>query len=108
VVIEEAQAGAANSGGRTPFRPDTLGCYDWTNMPRTQLRNGYSNEYFETWEKRKACCCASVCHGVALLRGFVTPSLAAQGRQRLPSYFNIQWGNPLLFMSLLASTRTSQ
>ena len=25
---------------------------------------------------------------------FVTPSLAAQGRQRLPSYFNIQRGNP--------------
>jgi hypothetical protein len=23
VVIEEAQAGAADSGGRTPFRPDT-------------------------------------------------------------------------------------
>ena len=29
-----------------------------------------------------------------LLRGFVTPSLAAQGRQRLPSYFNIRRGNP--------------
>jgi hypothetical protein len=28
-------------------------------------------------------------HGVALLRGISTPSLAAQGGQRLPSYFNI-------------------
>ncbi|MFY9734833.1 MAG: hypothetical protein WAL02_06820, partial [Rhodoplanes sp.] len=31
----------------------------------------------------------SVRHGVALLRGISTPSLAAQGGQRLPSYFNI-------------------
>jgi hypothetical protein len=29
-----------------------------------------------------------------LLCGFDTPSLAAQGGQRLPSYFNIQRGNP--------------
>jgi osmotically-inducible protein OsmY len=28
-------------------------------------------------------------HGVALLSGISTPSLAAQGGQRLPSYFNI-------------------
>jgi hypothetical protein len=42
--------------------------------------------------------CGSVCHGVALLRGFVTPSLTAQGRQRLPSYFNIQRGNPIIQM----------
>jgi len=33
--------------------------------------------------------CASLRHGVALLRGISTPSLAAQGGQRLPSYFNI-------------------
>jgi hypothetical protein len=45
-----------------------------------------SPSHFETWTKRKACCCGSVCHGVALLRGFATPSLAAQGRQRLLSY----------------------
>jgi hypothetical protein len=44
---------------------------------------------FETWEKRKTCCYGSVRHGVALLCGFDTPSLTAQGRQRLPSYFNI-------------------
>jgi hypothetical protein len=28
-------------------------------------------------------------HGVALLCGFVTPSLTAQGGQRLRAYFNI-------------------
>jgi hypothetical protein len=35
-------------------------------------------------------------HGVALLCGFDTPSLAAQGGQHLPSYFNIERGNPIL------------
>src|SRR6185436_2875580 len=33
--------------------------------------------------------CGKFLHGVALLRGFSTPSLQAQGEQRLPSYFNI-------------------
>jgi hypothetical protein len=37
----------------------------------------------------------NVRHGVALLCGFDTPSLATQGGQRLPSYFNIERGNPL-------------
>src|SRR5260370_5148835 len=31
----------------------------------------------------------TLCHGVALLRGFSTPSLLAQGGQRLPHIFNI-------------------
>src|SRR5271163_2423389 len=34
--------------------------------------------------------CGRFFHGVALLRGFSTPSLQAQGGQRLPSYFNIE------------------
>jgi hypothetical protein len=33
--------------------------------------------------------CGGFLHRVALLRGFSTPSLQAQGEQRLPSYFNI-------------------
>jgi hypothetical protein len=35
-------------------------------------------------------------YDVALLCGFDTPSLAAQGGQRLPSYFNIQRGNSVV------------
>jgi geranylgeranyl reductase family protein len=42
--------------------------------------------HFQTWQKRKVCCSGNVCHGVALLCGFVTPSPAAQGKQRLLSY----------------------
>src|SRR5262249_60724916 len=38
---------------------------------------------FEAWKKRNSCCCGNIRHGVALLCGFVTPSLAAQGGQRL-------------------------
>ena len=34
--------------------------------------------------------------------------LVAQGRQRVPSYFNIQRGNSLLFMLLLTSIRTTR
>ena len=36
--------------------------------------------------------CDRLSHGVALLRGFSTPSLLAQGGQRLPHIFNIDWG----------------
>ena len=50
---------------------------------------------FRDLRKAEGMLLGCVCHGVALLRGFVTPSLAAQGRQRLPSYFNIQRGNPV-------------
>src|SRR6516162_5734787 len=35
-------------------------------------------------------------HGVALLRGFSTPSLPAQGGQRLPHIFNIDRGIPIM------------
>src|SRR5262245_52006976 len=30
---------------------------------------------FEAWKKRNSCCCGNIGHGVALLCGFVTPSL---------------------------------
>jgi hypothetical protein len=39
--------------------------------------------HFENWEKRKASCCGTVHRGVALLCGIDTPSLTAQGAQRL-------------------------
>jgi hypothetical protein len=63
-----------------------------STAPIPAVRQKQLAKPFETWDERKACCRASVCHDVILLRGFVTPSLAAQGRQRLPSYFNIQRG----------------
>src|SRR5207244_3263755 len=44
---------------------------------------------FKAWGKRNPCRCGNLRHGVALLCGFVTPSLAAQGGQRLLPYFNI-------------------
>jgi len=44
---------------------------------------------FKAGNKRNPCRCGNLHHGVALLCGFVTPSLAAQGGQRLPPYFNI-------------------
>jgi hypothetical protein len=45
--------------------------------------------------QRYRCRRRNVRHGVALLCGIDTSSLAAQGGQRLPSYFNIDWGNPM-------------
>src|SRR5262245_49571082 len=48
---------------------------------------------FNAWEMRNAGRCGSVRHGVTLLCGFDTPSLAAQGGQRLPPQFNIDRGN---------------
>jgi hypothetical protein len=43
----------------------------------------------QAWNKRNPCRCGNLRHGVALLCAFVTPSLAAQGGQRLAPYFNI-------------------
>ena len=69
---------------------------DWVDATlHTEHRSAqtsYLAKPFRDWQKRRAYRCGSACHGVALLRGFVTPSLAAQGGQRLPSYFNIQRG----------------
>ena len=39
-----------------------------------------SSSRFETWEKRKPCCCGSVCHGVALLRGIRHPEPSGSRR----------------------------
>src|SRR5207247_4012091 len=50
---------------------------------------------FKAWGKRNPCRCGNLRHGVALLCGFVTPSLAAQGGQRLLPYFNISRAIPL-------------
>src|SRR5208282_4647875 len=44
--------------------------------------------------------CGRFFHGVALLRGFSTPSLQAQGGQRLPSYFNIERDIAFLYITL--------
>src|SRR5229473_154277 len=44
--------------------------------------------------------CGKFLHGVALLRGFNTPSLQAQGEQRLPSYFNIDRDIPSAILDL--------
>src|SRR5207245_2300614 len=51
---------------------------------------------FKAWGKRNPCRCGNLRHGVALLCGFVTPSLAAQGGQRLLPYFNISRDIPCI------------
>src|SRR6266581_2416940 len=51
---------------------------------------------FKAWGKRNPCRCGNLRHGVALLCGFVTPSLAAQGGQRLLPYFNISRDIPIV------------
>ena len=86
------------SGGLRRER-SSAGCITNTSVYEFSVHTGFDDI---------AVGCRAIERGVALLRGFVTPSLAAQGRQRLPSDFNIQRGNPLLFMLLLASIRTTR
>ncbi|WP_425991682.1 hypothetical protein, partial [Afipia sp. DC4300-2b1] len=53
--------------------------------------------------------CGRFLHGVALLCGFDTPSLQAQGEQRLPSNFNIDRDIPArLVLITLSSVKNSQ